>query len=173
MTRGPMNLRLLPYTPARDVYRLLDVPPSASSDEINAACRRLARTFHPDRNGSSRATEEMQIVNAVRRVMTDPESRALYDRERSRFQAALSRPREARVPVSPTPSPRHVSSPRPPAPVRPRSRSTVGVYARALAAGVRVTLTELAPSRCRSCRIVIEASDSYCAACGIPLLTGG
>lgn len=173
MTRGPMNLRLLPYTPARDVYRLLDVPPSASSDEINAACRRLARTFHPDRNGSSRATEEMQIVNAVRRVMTDPESRALYDRERSRFHASLSRPRDPGVPASPISTPRPVPSPRPSAPARPRTGSTVGVYARALAAGVRVTLTELAPSRCRACRIVIEANDSYCAACGVPLLTGG
>ncbi|MEO6579378.1 MAG: hypothetical protein ABIO99_10845 [Candidatus Limnocylindria bacterium] len=42
-----MTPRLLPYTPERDVYRLLDVPSSASLDEISAACRRLARTFHP------------------------------------------------------------------------------------------------------------------------------
>ncbi len=56
---------LLPYTPDRDVYRLLGVPASASADEITAACRRLARTFHPDYNHSSRATAEMQVVNTV------------------------------------------------------------------------------------------------------------
>ena len=86
-----MDLRLLPYTPDRDVYRLLGIPATASSDEISAACRRLARTFHPDRNRSQRATQEMQVVNAVRRTMTDPELRARYDRERWRFQVERAR----------------------------------------------------------------------------------
>ncbi len=80
-------MRLLPYTPERDAYRLLGVPPSASIDEIGMACRRLARTFHPDHNQSPRATQEMQVVNAVRRVLSDPEWRATYDRERWRFHA--------------------------------------------------------------------------------------
>ncbi len=92
MGRGLMTPRLLPYSPERDVYRLLGVPSSASIDEILAACRRLARTFHPDLNESGRATEEMQVVNVVRQVMSDPESRATYDRERYRFHAAMSQP---------------------------------------------------------------------------------
>ncbi len=92
MGRGLMTPRLLPYSPERDVYRLLDVPSSASIDEILAACRRLARTFHPDLNESGRATEEMQVVNVVRQVMSDPASRATYDRERYRFHAAMSQP---------------------------------------------------------------------------------
>ena len=75
-----MTPRLLPYTPERDVYRLLGVPSSASIEEISAACRRLARTFHPDLNRSGRATEEMQVVNTVRQVMSNPEWRATYDR---------------------------------------------------------------------------------------------
>src|ERR687889_84009 len=82
MQVGPMLSPLLPYTPDGDVYRLRGVPASASPDEITAACRRLARTFHPDRNSSERATQEMQVVNAVRRAMTDPDMRARYDRER-------------------------------------------------------------------------------------------
>ena len=66
-----MHSSLSPYSPERDAYVLLGVPSTASTDEVNAACRRLARTFHPDRNGSSRATDEMAVVNAVRRVMVD------------------------------------------------------------------------------------------------------
>ena len=76
-----MHQPLLPYSPERDVYRLLGVPSNASTDEITVACRRLARAFHPDRNGSNRANAEMQVVNAVRRVLSDPELRAVYDRE--------------------------------------------------------------------------------------------
>src|ERR1700693_3362242 len=82
--------RFLPYSPDRDVYRLLQVDPRAGTDEILDAWRRLARTFHPDRNGSGRANEEMQIVNAVRDLLTDPGSRAAYDRERQRWMAAVS-----------------------------------------------------------------------------------
>lgn len=153
--------RLLPYTPQRDVYRLLGVPSSASTDEITAACRRLARTFHPDRNRSGRATEEMQVVNAVRQVMTDPEWRAIYDRERHRFHAALTRPSEPMIHAWP---PMHFRKRRRPAAVR---------YLRATFIGLRAVAVELAPSRCRGCRIVVDSGDVYCVACGTPLLSGG
>jgi len=156
-----MNMRLLPYTPQRDAYRLLGIRANASTDEITAACRRLARTFHPDRNGSERANAEMQVVNAVRRVMTDPDARAIYDRERSRFQDELARPiRPMRESWRPMQVSRHERS--------PGSR-----FARAVMIGLRTTLVELAPTRCQGCRIVIERDDAYCAACGTPLLTGG
>jgi curved DNA-binding protein CbpA len=149
---------LLPYTPERDVYRLLGVPSSASTDEITAACRRLARTFHPDYNASGRATAEMQVVNTVRRVLTDPDTRALYDRERRRFHASLGRPSWRLEPI--------VMSPRPAQPSMAR-------YLRAAFIGVRVAFVELLPSRCQRCRIVISGEDTFCAACGTPLLTGG
>ena len=161
MRFGPMNLRLLPYTPARDVYRLLGVPSSASNDEITLACRRLAQAFHPDRNRSERATQEMQVVNVVRRVMTDPDTRALYDRERHRFHAARLRPVEPVVPAWR------------PADVAPRGRSPLRRYARATFLGLRAAAIELAPSRCGGCRMVVANGDAYCVACGVPLLTGG
>ncbi|HYM53580.1 MAG TPA: DnaJ domain-containing protein [Candidatus Dormibacteraeota bacterium] len=82
-----MQPRLFPYAPERDVYRLLEVEPSAEPEEIVAAIRRLARTFHPDRNDSPRATEEMQVVYAVRNLLIDPQSRARYDHARHRFLA--------------------------------------------------------------------------------------
>jgi curved DNA-binding protein CbpA len=157
----PMNPRILPYSPERDVYRLLGVAPSASTDEIAAACRRLARTFHPDRNRSMRATQEMQIVNAVRQVMTDPRSREAYDRERWRFHAGLTRSSDRRPTLRPAPA------------VLPASPAPWERYLLAARAGVRALLLELAPPRCRSCRIVVEREDAYCAACGTPRLTGG
>lgn len=170
-----MNLRLLPYTPERDVYQLLGVPASASPDEITAACRRLARTFHPDRNPSGRATEEMQVVNAVRSVLTDPQARAAYDRERHRFFAERTR----RPAVTPVPS-MVVEPARPSRTARPArpvvssdGPSPLGRYVRAAMIGLRVAASSLAPSRCRTCRIVIERDDAYCASCGTPLLTGG
>jgi len=160
-----MTFRLLPYTPERDAYRLLGVAPSASLDEIGAACRRLARTFHPDRNRSPRATQEMQVVNAVRRVMGDPEWRAAYDRERRRFHAS----RASRSP--PRPSDPFISMA--PLKLERRPRSAAGRYARAFGIGVKATVEALLPTRCLRCRIVIEGVDAYCAACGTPLLTTG
>ena len=162
MGPGPMTTRLLPYSPERDVYRLLGVPSSASIEEITAACRRLARTFHPDLNESGRATEEMQVINVVRRVMSDPEWRATYDRERYRFHAAMSRPSDSMLHSWPP------ISVRPPAP-----RSPIVRYLLAAAAGVRVTVAGLTPPRCRRCRMVVPAGDAFCIACGTPLLPGG
>lgn len=165
MLVGPMQQTLLPYTPERDAYRLLGVPSNASSEEISAACRRLARTFHPDRNASTRATAEMQVVNVVRRLMSDPETRALYDRERHRFHARASRP-----PVAPSIRVAPIAPLRPAiAPPRP-----LGRYVRAVLIGLRAAVHTLAPPRCRGCRAVIASGeDTYCAACGTPLLTGG
>lgn len=157
-----MTPRLLPYSPERDVYRLLGVPPSASLEEIAAACRRLSRTFHPDLNRSGRATQEMQVINAVRQVMSDPQGRALYDRERYRFHAAISRPSEPMLHAWPP-----ISSPRGAAP------SPITRYVRAAMAGIRVALASLAPPRCRGCRTVVASGDAYCVACGTPLLPGG
>src|SRR5688572_24536639 len=119
MALGPMNLRLFPYSPERDVYRLLGIAPTADSDEVQAACRRLARTFHPDRNRSDRATQEMQVVNAVRSALTDPQLRARYDRERWRFHADLTRAFE---PASRSWQPAHLRPP-PATPVRRYSRA--------------------------------------------------
>jgi curved DNA-binding protein CbpA len=151
----------LPYRPERDVYQLLGIPATASTDEVTAACRRLARTFHPDRNGSTRATEEMQVVNAVRRVLTDPQSRAVYDRERHRFHAErVRRPEDLAA---------RLEAIR----IEPARPSPLGRYVRAAIIGIRTVAGGLAPGRCRTCRIVIDREDAYCAACGTPLLTGG
>lgn len=171
-----MLQRLLPYRPERDAYRLLQLPPSASSIEIVEACRRLARTFHPDRNGSSRATEEMQVVNAVRQLLTDPGARAAYDRERRRWfevEEARRRAMVASLPGSRLGAdglPRRGVEWRAVEIERPQAHR-FEIQVRAVWAGVRAALIELGPPRCGTCSAVIELGDAFCIACGTRLLT--
>jgi curved DNA-binding protein CbpA len=153
-----MELRLLPYLPERDVYRLLGIPPNADRAAIVAACRRLSRTFHPDRNGSPRANDEMRVVNAVRSVLTDPTARAEYDRARLRFLSA--RPRVAVAPSLRPAVPRIERRQRP---------IELGRAVRAAIAGLLAGLSALAPPRCPSCDALVEPEYRYCGACGTRL----
>ena len=161
-----MDLRLLPYQPDRDVYRLLGVPPSAGRAEIVSACRRLARAFHPDRNESERATEEMQVVNAVRAVLIDPRSRAEYDHARLTYlrQHVVAQPRHA--PSQRAPAAHHGAK---------ELRRTARAAMAALLAGVRA----LPPARCDDCNAWVQPDYRFCPACGArlrgsaPLVTPG
>jgi curved DNA-binding protein CbpA len=160
-----MELRLLPYLPERDVYRLLGVPPSADRAAILAACRRLSRTFHPDRSASPRANEEMRVVNAVRSMLTDTAARAEYDRARLRFLSAATRVTgPARPAAAPSAIPQIDHS---------RHSADLARAARAVMAGLLAGLAALAASRCPNCQAFVEREYRYCGACGRPLLTEG
>ena len=65
-----------------DLYEILQLHPSAHPDVIEAAYRRLALIYHPDRNKSPEATEIMSRVNQAYDVLRDPLKRAAYDRQR-------------------------------------------------------------------------------------------
>jgi len=157
-----MDPRIYPYSPQRDVYRLLELHPSAATGEILAACRRLTRAFHPDTNISPRATQEMQVINAVRRVLTDPAARAEYDAARWRWIAAANSAPIPRYPRAiPSAPPRAIS----------HQPSAVERYLRAALVGARAAMSALRLPRCRECRMVVDGGDSFCAACGGRLLT--
>ncbi|KAA8540504.1 hypothetical protein F0562_024577 [Nyssa sinensis] len=62
-----------------DYYSTLGVPKSASSKEIKAAYRRLARQYHPDVNKEPGATEKFKEISAAYEVLSDDKKRTLYD----------------------------------------------------------------------------------------------
>jgi curved DNA-binding protein len=66
--------------PQRDLYEILGVPRTATSEEIKKAYRRLAKQHHPDVNPGNKAAEErFKEVTAASEVLSDEKRRKLYD----------------------------------------------------------------------------------------------
>jgi molecular chaperone DnaJ len=64
-----------------DFYGVLGVARNASDAEIKTAYRKLAMTYHPDRNnGSKEAEEKFKTITEAYDVLRDPNKRSLYDR---------------------------------------------------------------------------------------------
>ena len=64
-----------------DFYNTLGVSRNASDADIKTAYRKLAMTYHPDRNnGSKEAEEKFKSITEAYDVLRDPNKRALYDR---------------------------------------------------------------------------------------------
>ena len=69
----------------RDYYEDLGVSRDAGSEEIGRAFRKLAAKYHPDRNpGDKQAEEHFKRIAEAYNVLSDPKSRAAYDRGGSR-----------------------------------------------------------------------------------------
>ena len=65
----------------KDYYELLDVPKSATEEELKKSYRKLAMKYHPDRNpGDKKAEEQFREISQAYEVLKDSQKRAAYDR---------------------------------------------------------------------------------------------
>src|SRR5215469_5342026 len=67
-------------TTKSDYYELLGVPRKASTKDIRAAYRKLARKYHPDLNpGDKSAEEKFKQIQEAYDVLSDTKKRQMYD----------------------------------------------------------------------------------------------
>lgn len=79
----------------RDLYEVLGVRPDATDQEIHAAWHRAARDTHPDLGGDH---TRFRAVHVAFLVLSDPEQRRRYDRDRA-VRAAVARVTSAGMPA--------------------------------------------------------------------------
>ncbi|MBX9643196.1 MAG: J domain-containing protein [Novosphingobium sp.] len=72
-------------------YATLEVPPSASISEIKSAYRRLAKKYHPDKEGGVGDVGRIVAINLAYDVLSDPNSRAEYDRPKRQRSSGENR----------------------------------------------------------------------------------
>ena len=63
----------------RDYYDILNIPKTASKDELKAQYRKLALQYHPDRNKAPDAEEKFKEISEAYAVLSDDQKRGQYD----------------------------------------------------------------------------------------------
>ncbi len=74
-----------------DLYSVLGVSRTATSNEIKSAYRRLARRYHPDVNSDPSAPTKFSQINEAYHTLIDSDRRKSYDRTGSVSSAASAR----------------------------------------------------------------------------------
>jgi len=122
----------------RTYYEVLEVPESATAEEVHAAYRKLVKEFHPDRlvgipdhltEVKKLAEEKFREIQEAWATLGDPRKRSLYDEQsralRGQSNSRFSPPQPA--PSSYTPPP--PSKPPPSSSTRPAGASSSGTTA--------------------------------------------
>ena len=101
-----------------DAYKTLQVDPEAEDEVIQAAYRRLAQKYHPDRQPDDEGVQRMVAINAAWELLRDPARRAAYDATRAlstRPAAAAPADRTGSATPPPPPAPPSAATGPPPA----------------------------------------------------------
>jgi curved DNA-binding protein CbpA len=94
---------------APDPYKILQVDPEAEDEVIQAAYRRLAQKYHPDRSTGQEAVDRMVAINAAWETIGDPKRRASFDQ--ARRGAAANHAQTGPQPAAPRPGGTRPASP--------------------------------------------------------------
>lgn len=81
-----------------DHYKVLNVSPTATEQEIKHAYRSLVRRYHPDHHkNDSVASQKMSQLNVARDVLLNPISRRNFDQKREESFEARQTPKDAQA----------------------------------------------------------------------------
>ncbi|CAF1032855.1 unnamed protein product [Rotaria magnacalcarata] len=65
----------------RDFYKILNLPKTATLNQVKKAYRKLAKELHPDKNKDDpKAQERFQDLGAAYEALSDPDKRKVYDK---------------------------------------------------------------------------------------------
>ncbi|HHV38906.1 MAG TPA: J domain-containing protein [Tepidimicrobium sp.] len=67
----------------KDYYKILEINPNSTKDEIRKAYRRLAKQWHPDMNKSENAHDKFIEITEAYEILIDDHNRAHYDAMRN------------------------------------------------------------------------------------------
>jgi len=76
-----------------DYYSILDIPHTATFEDIKKAYRKQALIWHPDKNPGKDTVKRMQEINEAYLILSDVEARAKYDAEYLLFTAKVGQQR--------------------------------------------------------------------------------